>query len=152
MNSRYFLKTLSTLVVLPFIGCATEQKPEKIIVETKNVKTLSELVDAIRSSAGSYVPQNYDINDIYRALALSFVENAQAVIESGKKIPEEILKRLPLQRKIVVPIMVIVTLWGIKFLVPLSVFIEAIFWSITFMTGFILWAIDSLKTSTPKKV
>jgi ActR/RegA family two-component response regulator len=49
------------------------------------VKTLSELVDAIRSSAGSYVPQNYDINDIYRALALSFVENAQAVIESGKK-------------------------------------------------------------------
>ena len=150
MDSRYFLKTLSTLVVLPFIGCATDQKPEKIMVDTKNVKTLPDLVGAIRSSAGSYAPQNYDINDIYRALALSFVENAQAIVESGKKIPEEILKRLPLQRKVVAPILVVVTLWGIKFLVPLTVITDIILASIFFMVGFIYWAIDSIKTPNKK--
>ena len=120
------------------------------MVDTKNVKTLPDLVGAIRSSAGSYAPQNYDINDIYRALALSFVENAQAIVESGKKIPEEILKRLPLQRKVVAPILVVVTLWGIKFLVPLTVITDIILASIFFMVGFIYWAIDSIKTPNKK--
>jgi hypothetical protein len=150
IDFRYFLKTLSTLFVLPFIGCATDQNPEKIMVETKDVKTLPDLVGAIRSSAGSYAPQNYDINDIYRALALSFVENAQAIVESGKKIPEEILKRIPLNRKVVAPIYVAITLWGIKFWVPLKIIAEVIILSIYLMAAFIYWAIDWIKTPTQK--
>lgn len=68
-----------------------------------------------------------------------FVENARAAAEQRFKIPEWVFDRLPM-RKVVLPAlgMMIYTMYGIKFVIPIGVIVGAMLESIGVMRVAIL--------------
>ena len=116
-----------------------------------NIKNLQDLIQEMKLSAGSKAPKEINLKEVYKVLAAAFVDYAHDAIRLGIKLPESISKRLPLQKKIAVPALMIFTLWGIKFILPIASFFKVILGSLGVMYVFIAAAIDE-KTKPMKKV
>lgn len=71
-----------------------------------------------------------------------------AAAENGFKIPQWVLDKLP-ARKVVFPILgvMVITLFGIEFLIPVATVITAVLGSIALMATAILAAISALLQS-----
>ncbi len=116
-----------------------------------NIKNLQDLIQEMKLSAGSKAPKEINLKEVYKVLATAFVDYAHDAISLGIKLPESISKRLPLQKKVVVPALMIFSLWGVKFILPISTFFKVILGSLGVMYVFISAAIDE-KTRSNKKV
>lgn len=116
-----------------------------------NIKNLQDLIEEMKLSAGSKAPKEINLKEVYKVLATAFVDYAHDAIRLGIKLPESIAKRLPLQKKTVVPALMIFTLWGVKFILPISTFFKVVLGSLGVMYVFIAAAIDQ-KTKPTKSV
>ena len=134
-----------TVPMLCLSSCATEPAPPAPIrVDTTGVKSVPDLISAIKKAAGPLLPSSVTMNDFFQSIAESFVESAHAAADAGYPIPKWVLDALP-ARKVAAPIFVVLVIFGIKFLVPLSVIAETVLYSIAAMTAFIWLAIGSDK-------
>ena len=134
-----------TVPMLCLASCATEPTPPAPIrVDTIGVKSVPDLISAIKKAAGPLLPSSVTMDDFFRSIAESFVESAHAAADAGYPIPKWILDALP-ARKVAAPIFVVLVIFGIKFLVPLSVIAETVLYSLAAMTAFIWLAIGSDK-------
>ncbi len=132
--------------MLGLASCATEPTPPPppIRVDTAGVKSVPDLIEAIKKAAGPLLPSSLKMDDFFRIIAESFVESAHAAADAGYPIPKWVLNALP-ARKVAAPIFVVLVILGVKFLVPLSVIAETVLYSIAAMTAFIWLVIDSDK-------
>lgn len=153
VSRRYFSNFLASTICLPVLtGCASTPKPTKFVIDGANLKTIDDLVTAMKNAAGSSLPTAAQAKDFYKAIAEAFVQNIHAITDAGVKVPSEMLARLN-KRNVVVPIMVEVILWGIKFYVPLHVIGQLVVNSLIVMALFVWGAIeaasgDGKKTTT----
>ncbi len=115
-----------------------------------NINNLQDLIQEMKINAGSKAPKEIKLEKVYEVLATAFVDYADAAISLGIKFPESISKRLPLKKKVVVPALMILTLWGIQFILPISIFFKVIIGSLGVMYVFIASAIDKKGKSTKK--
>ena len=145
---RTLLKVLGIGLAYPFSAIAAD--PDYVTVDTSKVKNLSDLVDAIKQAAGERLPPRVELREMYRAFAVTFIDYAQDAISQGKKIPNILAKRLPFKRKVFVPIMVVIALWGINFLVPLSIFFDIMLASLVIMWFFITAELKSHKKNSQR--
>jgi hypothetical protein len=129
-------------------GCASTEEIPIINLNPEKIKSLEDLVREMKQAAGKRTPKDVDLNAIYKTLADAFVEYAQEAISLGAKIPDEIVKRLPLKRKVVVPALMIFPLWGVQFVIPITVFFNAILGSLSVMLLFIAAAIRETMRKT----
>ena len=145
---RHCLALLFSPFVMQLNGCASTEEIPIVNLNPDKIKTLDDLISEIKQAAGKRTPKDVDLNAIYRTLADAFVEYAQDAITLGAKIPDEIVKRLPLKKKVVVPAIMIFPLWGIQFVIPITIFFNAILGSLSVMLLFIAAAIkDTLQKS-----
>jgi hypothetical protein len=129
-------------------GCASTEEIPIINLNPEKIKSLEDLVREMKQAAGKRTPKDVDLNAIYKTLADAFVEYAQEAISLGAKIPDEIVKRLPLKRKVVVPALMIFPLWGVQFVIPITVFFNAILGSLSVMLLFIAASIRETMRKT----
>lgn len=89
----------------------------------------------------------------YKEFAKQFVQNAKAAVDRGFKIPDWVLDRLPLERKVFIPPwgMVAFTAGGALFLLPLDVIFIAVLGSIALMAITISNVIDDEAEQVKKK-
>lgn len=117
--------------------------PDVISVEMTGVKSLGSLVEAIEAAAGPRMPARVNVRDIYRAFASAFVEYGHAAIAQGVKIPKRIADKMSGLRRVVIPVMVLIPLWGMYFAVPLAIYFEIILGSLAIVGLFITAEISS---------
>lgn len=127
---------LSFMLGTGFSAFAAEA--EVVAARMTGVKTLKDLVEAVKLAAGPRRPSRFKVKDVYRAFASAFVENGQEAIRQGIKIPRWIAEKLPGMRKAMVPAMVLIPLWGLIFLVPLAPFFWIILGSLTVLSLYIV--------------
>ncbi len=150
-NRRNYLTLLCAPVFFQLNGCASTEEIPIVKLNPDKIKTLDDLIREIKQSAGTRLPKDVDLKVIYRELAEAFVEFAQDAISLGAKIPEEIIKRLPLKKKATVPVLMIFVLWGIQFVVPIATFFNAILGSLAVMLLFIIAALKAEPRNEIKK-
>lgn len=132
------------LIISPIlIGCAEKEKAKIVYLDSNKIKNLDDLVREIKIGASDRLPSNIEVHEIYRKLADAFVEYSKDALQAGIEIPNIIRDKLPKRKKVIVPAMMIFTLWGVKFIVPISTFFNAILGSLAVMSVFILTAINS---------
>jgi hypothetical protein len=128
---------------------APPPKPTKFVINDPKLKTVDDLIAAMKVAAGSSLPSTATAKDYYKPIAAAFVQNMHAMADAGAKIPREWIAKLK-KRNVVVPIMVVVVLWGITFLVPLSFFADLVLASLAVIGAFILVAIVASNGSGKK--
>lgn len=148
-NILKFSISMGLMGLLP--GCFLETKNSgPIVVNTENVKSLDDLVGAIKTAGGSRFPRTPTLDECYSAFADTCVENARKAVDIGIQVPNWILDRLPkkaaLENSNVKPEWVAVGLLGLILLIPISVFFIILFASLITMTRFITEAINKMRT------
>lgn len=163
-------------IVLQLSSCTSKPKPQEIYVNKEkiealiihdreinleelqayklnpdNIRNLQDLIQEMKLSAGSSAPKEINLKEVYKVLATAFVNYAHDAIRLGIKLPESIAKRLPLQKKVAVPALMIFTLWGVQFIIPIASFFKVILGSLGVMYFYIAAAIDE-KTKPTKKI
>jgi ABC-type dipeptide/oligopeptide/nickel transport system permease component len=149
-NHRLKFTFLTAIAIAPIISFGNTDQQKTVFIDANSFKTLDQLIEQIKKAAGDKQPKNIDKNDIYKIFAEAFVKYAKDAIDLGIKIPDEIIKMLPAGKKVMVPALVIFTLWGIKFIVPIAAFFEAILGSIAVMIIFIIAAIGESESKAKK--
>lgn len=136
-------------IIFPiFMGCAEKEKTKIVYLDPNKIKNLDDLVREIKIGASDRLPSNIELHEIYKKLADAFVEYSQDALQAGIAIPSIIRDKLPKKKKIVVPAMMIFTLWGIKFIIPIATFFNAVLGSLAVMAVFISAAITSALSSS----
>ena len=130
-----------------FLGCAAPVKPAKFVIDDPKLKTVDDLIAAMKEAAGSSLPSTAQVKEFYKVIADVFVENMHAIAEAGVKVPKEMLAKLR-KRNVFAPIMVVVVLWGTTFLVPLSLFGQIVVNSLIAIGAFIFLAIVALSENS----
>ena len=136
------------------MSCADQpKKPEPISVDVSDVKDVPSLIRAMKTAAGNLLPNNIKDKDFYSEFARIFVENARAAADKGYPIPKWVLDKLP-QRKVIFPFLGVVTfpIWGVYYTVAVGAIVEAVIWSIVFMTVEILTVLATYVPDSPKKM
>ena len=130
------------------IPTAKQPEPEPIQVDVSNVKDVPSLIAAIKKAGINVLPKDIPNEIFYKEFAAKFVENAKNAVSRGYKIPEWVLDRLPLEGKVFVPAfgMVVFTLFGALFIMPLDIIFIAVLGSIVLMSTMISSEIDEVKT------
>lgn len=124
--------------MLCLASCATPPTPPAPIpVDVTGVKSVHDLIAAIKKAAGPLIPSSVKMEDFFRGIAATFVEYAHAAAGAGYPVPKWVLEALPMRKTVAPPIFVVMILFGVKFLVPLSTIVETVLFSITAMVGFI---------------
>lgn len=125
-------------------ACTGKEKTRVVRLDPEKIKSLDDLIREIKIGAGDKLPQNLDVRDIYKRLAEAFVEYAHDAIQAGVNIPNAIRNKLPMNKKVVIPALMIFTMWGVQFIIPIASFFNAILGSIAVMGIFIYTAITSV--------
>jgi len=147
---RNFLGTLAATFSAPLIfGCTTPPRPTKFVIDDPKLRTVDDLIAAMKEAAGNSLPSTAQMKDYYKGIAEAFVQNMHAIAEAGVKVPSEWLAKLK-KRNAVAPVMVVVVLWGITFLVPLSLLGDLVVGSIL-AVGLFIWAAIEAASNDGKK-
>ena len=113
---------VTAMSLIPAIAWARDAVP--ITIDPQDIKSLTGLIQAMKKAAGDRIPAAADVKQFYRAFAVTFVEHAQEAMRQGVNIPQWISNRLPADRKAAFPVLVMITVYGVTFLVPLKFFFE----------------------------
>ncbi|MEN9493700.1 MAG: hypothetical protein RJA63_4149 [Pseudomonadota bacterium] len=146
---RIAIQSCLALAIAASYGCSTQpMKPTSIAVDVFGVDTVPKLIDAIKRAGGKWLQDSIPDTEFIKAFAHTFVQNAWAAAENGFKIPQWVLDKLP-ARKVVFPILgvMVITLFGIEFLIPVATVITAVLGSMALMATAILAAIGALLKS-----
>lgn len=120
-------------------------------IDGTGIKTLRDLIAAMKKAAGSHLPPSIPLKAYYEAISRAFVEHAHAAAAAGiKGIPPKLLQKIP-RRQVAFPILVTVVIAGITFLVPLATLVWTVIGSLTVLTVYILRAIDAMTRDKPLK-
>jgi hypothetical protein len=150
MNRRILNLALCSIGISSFSSaCADKETARVVRLYPDKIKNLEDLIREIKIGAADRMPSNFKIEDIYKKLAEAFVEHAQDAIQAGISIPNAIRDKIPLKKRVVVPALMIFTMWGIQFIIPIATFFNVILGSIAVMGVFIYTAISAV-VSKPK--
>lgn len=150
VSRRYFSSVLTSVVCAPLLlSCAAPPPQTKFVIDGTNLKSLDDLIAAMREAAGNSLPSAAQAKDFYKAIAEAFVENIHAIAEAGVRVPREMIARLK-KRNVFVPVMVVVVMWGVTFLVPLTLIGDLVIGSLIVM-GLFIWAAIDAVSGDPKK-
>jgi hypothetical protein len=103
---------------------------ERVEVNVKGVRTLRGLIAAMKAAAGPRAPAKVNLTEVYDVLSDAFLDHAQEALAHGVKIPRKVLSLLPGTQKTILPLAVIVPLWGMQFVIPLVPFFQIMLISI----------------------
>jgi hypothetical protein len=135
------------LSVLPKVNAQgiEADRANTFVIDAGAVKTLADLIGAMKAAAGPLLPSSLPLEEYYKAISKAFVENAHAAAAAGiKGIPPALLAKIP-KRRVVFPILVAVVIMGVTFLVPLQTLVWAVIGSLAVLTVFIHKAIVALQ-------
>jgi hypothetical protein len=150
VRRRRFSTNILVGLLAPLLSSATELSPKlKYVIDGANLKTVDDLVAAMRKAAGNNIPSSVQAKEFYKSIAEAFVQNIHAIADAGIKVPREMLEKLKKQ-KIILPIMVVVVVWGVTFLVPLAVIGNLVLGSLVVMGLFVWAAIAAVRSDSPK--
>jgi hypothetical protein len=133
-------------LALPNVGAqvTSAEQNKKFVISPTGIRTLSDLIRAMKATAGPLLPPSLPLKEYYTAISKAFVENAHAAVAAGiKGIPPEILERIP-RTRVALPILVAIVLAGVTFLVPLGTLVSVVVGSLTVLMVSIAVAIESL--------
>lgn len=149
MKKRQFLIAAGSVPLISTFGClASEQSSSlpTVILDPSKLNTFDDLVREIIENAGTRVPKNVNVQEIYAALAKAFVERIEDAIAAGMKLPSEVLDLFRGPKKVLVPVYTVpgpvasFILWGVMFIIPLGPFVNFILGALVLMLPFILEA------------
>jgi len=136
---RKFLITLPALVLLSQTSAATAQEVAPTLIDASSVKDVRELVALIRTVAGNRLPPNLKDEEFYKEFAREAIANLQLAINEGVQVPQFLLDRLSndqTEGSLIpagFPILMLITLFGIRFLMPVSTYFRIILSSLWIM-------------------
>lgn len=155
MYRRNTLKlALSSAFLMLLPACVSnpeKRNPGPIVVNTQNVKDMDGLILAIRNAGGDLLPSSLTIQDWYKAIARTFVENARKAADLGMQVPQWVLDKLPKNKVAYVkdeikPETVAIVILGVIFLIPISLFFVIAFSSILTLTRYITDKLNETRT------
>ncbi len=142
-NALKLAISAACLMLLP--ACVTnpeKHNPGPISVDTQNVKDLDGLILAIRKAGGDLLPSSLTVQDWYKVIAKTFVDNARKAADLGMQVPQWVMDKLPSKKVAYVkdevkPETVALVILGVIFLIPISLFFVIAFSSILTLTRYI---------------
>lgn len=146
ISKRNMLKlAIATTFGMLMPACAINQQketPGPFMVNTKNIEDLKGLIRAIKEVGGKHLPTSLSVEDIYKSIAQTTVDNARKAADLGMQVPEWILDRLPGKKVAalkspVQPETIALVLVGMVFLVPWTLFFVVVFASLLTLTRYI---------------
>lgn len=152
-----FTRRAIALVLAGFVvpGIASQvaerESATTFAIDPAGIKTLRDLIGAMKTAAGPLLPPSIPLRAYYEAISAAFVEHAHAAAAAGiKGIPPKLLEKIP-RRRVAFPILVTVVIAGVTFLVPLATLVWTVIGSLTVLTVYILRAIDAVTRDKPLK-
>lgn len=156
MKKRQFLIAAGSVPLMTTFGCVTSKpaSPPTVVIDPSKLKTFDDLVREIMEKAGTRVPKNFNVKELYAALAKAFVERIEDAIAAGIKIPGEVLDLFRGPKKVMVPVVPVnkavvrIAIGAVIFIIPLGPFFNFILGALVLMLPFI---VDAVKEAAEKR-